>query len=718
MALFVFPPPSVDCPFPTVNYECAVNKTFLSSMLLVGLVGLAGCDSSSERAAGQASEEVPAAGQVAESPLSSGIEMQNIDTSVRPQDDFYLYVNGGWLKTHEIPPEKTAIGAFYDLRDKADEDVRAIIEDVAGRKDLKPGTDEQKVADLYRSWMDVERLNALGLKPIEADLAAIDALADASAVAAWLGRQQARGGPTALHFYVGVDAKDSERYAAHVWQGGLGLPDRDYYLEDSPRKQELRQKYVQHIERMLGLLGLDDTARRAQQVMAFETAIARLHWTRVQSRDSEKRYNKFSLQALKAQAPEFDWQAWLTALGVPGLDEIIVNQPDFVLGFGKLLAETDMDTVRNWLRWQLLEDSAHVLSEDIDKANFEFYGKVLSGQQERKPRWKRGVRVVNRTLGEVIGKLYVARHFKPEAKARMQELVENLRKAYAKSIDELEWMSPETKARAKAKLAAFTPKVGYPDRWEDYSALEIRADDLLGNLRRAAAVEHGKDLEKIGQPIRTWEWGMTPQTVNAYYSPTRNEIVFPAAILQPPFFNMEADDAVNYGGIGAVIGHEMGHGFDDQGSRYDGDGNLQNWWTEQDLEEFRQRTARLVEQYNGYYPFPDVHVNGELTLGENIGDLAGVTIALKAYRMALNGQEAPVIDGLTGMQRFFMGYAQIWRNKMREEALRNRLTTDPHSPGHYRANGPLSNVPEFYQTFDVQPGDEMYIPPEKRVKIW
>ncbi len=701
-----------------------MNKLTLT--MLAGVVALAGCGKSpapAEELQPEKPVQQPQSAQTQPDPKTvlkqiSGIDLQNMDPAVRPQDDFYLHVNGGWVKTHEIPPEKTVIGAFYDLRDKADEDVRAIIEEVAARPGLQPGSDEQKVADMYRAWMDTDRLNALGLKPIEADLAAIGQLASVADVARWMGEQQAHGGPTALHFYVSVDARDSEHYAAHLWQGGLGLPDRDYYLSDNPRKQELRQQYRQHIGKMLALAGLPEPEQAAEQIMAFETAIARLHWTRVQSRDSEKRYNKFTLEALKEQAPDFDWDAWLQGLGVQNLQAIIVNQPDFVQGFARLLKETPMATIHNWLRWQLLEDAASALSEEIDNANFEFYGKALSGQQEQKPRWKRGVRVVNGSLGEIIGKLYVARHFKPEAKARMRELVENLRKAYGESIDELEWMSAETKEKAKAKLAAFTPKIGYPDRWKDYSALEIRADDLIGNLRRAARVEHQQDVEKIGQTIRTWEWGMTPQTVNAYYSPTRNEIVFPAAILQPPFFNMEADDAVNYGGIGAVIGHEMGHGFDDQGSRYDGEGNLQNWWTEQDLQEFKKRTARLVEQYNGYYPFPDVHVNGELTLGENIGDLAGVTIALKAYRMALAGQEAPVIDGLTGMQRFFMGYAQIWRNKIREQALRNRLTTDPHSPGHYRANGPLSNVPEFYETFDVKPGDPMYIPPEQRVKIW
>ncbi|RMH47680.1 MAG: M13 family peptidase [Gammaproteobacteria bacterium] len=650
--------------------------------------------------------------------LSSGIELQYIDKSVRPQDDFYLYVNGGWLKTHEIPADKTAIGSFYSLRDKADEDVKAIIEELAARSDLKAGSDEQKIADMYRAFMNVDQLNELGLKPLAKEFGEIDKLSSYSDFEQYLAVLRTRGVSNPLLFYVSVDAKNAKQYAAHIWQGGLGLPDRDYYLSDKPRYQKLRKAYLAHLTAMFKLAGFSSPEKTAKDVFDFEKKLAELHWTRVESRDSEKRYNKFSREALKKFAPEFDWDGYFAALGVPDLDQVIINQPSFVRGFAELTIKTPLPVLKNYLRWLVLNDAASYLSQDFDKQNFEFYGKVLSGQQQQKPRWKRGVSLVNGTLGELVGKRYVARHFKPEAKARMTQLVENLRKAYAESIDQLDWMSEATKKQAKAKLAAFRPKIGYPDRWHDYSELQIRADDLIGNLRRVALDAHKKSIDKLDEPVRDWEWGMTPQTVNAYYSPTRNEIVFPAAILQPPFFNMEADDAVNYGGIGAVIGHEMGHGFDDQGSRYDGEGNLRNWWTKRDLEEFKKRTQQLVEQYNQYKPFPDVHVNGQLTLGENIGDLAGVTIAYKAYKMSLNGKPAPVIDGLTGDQRFFMGFAQIWRIKMREKALRNRIATDPHSPAHYRTIGPLSNVPEFYEAFDVKPGDKMYLPPEKRVKIW
>ncbi len=652
--------------------------------------------------------------------LAAGIEKANIDQSVRPQDDMYLHTNGAWLKTHEIPADKNAIGSFYDLRDKADEDVRSIIEELAKRNDLKPGTDEQKVADIFRSFMNTELLNQLGLKPIEPLLADVDAIKNLDDLARYIGKRQADGVETPLAFYIDIDDKDATKYAMSMWQSGLGLPDRDYYFNDGERFQKLRDGYVKHIANMFKLAGIADADAAAQRVMALETKLAQYHWTRVANRDSEKRYNKIAKDKLTELAPHFNWSQFFAAVGDDTSKEnyLIVNQPDFVQGFDKVLAETDLADWKTYFKFHTLSSFASYLSADFDQENFDFYGKQLSGSEEQRPRWKRGVAVANRSLGEVIGKVYVSRFFKPEAKARMSELVENLRTAYSKSIDELDWMSETTKKAAQEKLAAFTPKIGYPDRWEDYSSLEIKADDLVGNIIRSRVVSHQKQLAKLGDEIHKWEWGMTPQTVNAYYNPTMNEIVFPAAILQPPFFNMAADDAVNYGGIGAVIGHEMGHGFDDQGSRYDAHGNLRNWWTEQDLAEFKKRTKALVEQYSQYQVFDDLHVNGELTLGENIGDLSGVTIAYKAYKASLNGKEAPVIDGLTGDERFFYGFAQIWRNKIREESLRNRVATDPHSPGHFRAIGSLSNMPEFYQTFNVKPGDKMYIAPEKRVKIW
>ncbi len=650
--------------------------------------------------------------------LASGIEKANLDTSVRPQDNFYRYVNGNWLKSHDIPGDKTAIGSFYDLRDKADEDVKAIIEELAATENLKNGTDEQKVADIFRSYMDTEKRNSLGTQPIQPIFDAINKLNNKSELASFFGKYQAVGVGSPLAFYISVDAKDSASYATHIWQSGLGLPDKDYYFNETERFSELRAGYTAHIENMFNLAGLKNGKQAAQTIMALETKLAEFHWTKVQSRDSEKRYNKFAVNELNELTSAFDWSAYLTAQGVAEQKDIIINQPDFVEGFGDIFAKTSLADWQTYLTFHSLSNFASYLTTDIDNENFDFYSKQLSGREEQRPQWKRGVSVVNSNLGEVIGKVYVSRHFTPQAKARMSELVENLRSSYGNSINDLEWMSTDTKKAAHVKLAAFTPKIGYPDRWEDYSALTISSDDLIGNILRSSRLSNDKQVAKLSEATRKWEWHMTPQTVNAYYNPTVNEIVFPAAILQAPFFNMKADDAVNYGGIGAVIGHEMGHGFDDQGSKYDAEGNLRNWWTEQDLAEFAKRTKALVEQYDKYHVFDDLAVNGKLTLGENIGDLSGVTIAYRAYKTSLNGEEAPVLDGLTGDQRFFMGYAQIWRAKIVEKSARNRVATDPHSPAEFRALGSLSNMNEFYQAFDVKEGDAMYIAPEKRVKIW
>ncbi|GAA6139461.1 M13 family peptidase [Arenicella sp. 4NH20-0111] len=653
-----------------------------------------------------------------ESALTSGIDQSNMDKTVRPQDNFYRYINGAWLDKKEIPADKTAIGSFYDLRDTADEDVKAIIESVSSSRDLKVGTDEQRVADLFKSFMNTELVNEKGVSPVQAWLDKVAAIKDKSELAAFFGEYGYLGFTNPLGLWVGVDAKDSTQYAVHVWQGGLGLPDQDYYFNETERFEKLRVGYADHIEKMHDLVGWKGGKEAAQSIMALETSLAKHHWTRVESRDSEKRYNKFETSNLSSVTDKFDWQSFLKAQGIADQKDIIINQPSFIKGFGDVFEATDLETWKTYLNFHMVSTFASYLSEDIDNENFDFFSRQLRGRMEQQPRWKRGVSVVNRNLGEVIGKLYVAKHFAPEAKSRMTDLVENLRAAYGKSIDGLEWMSEDTKKAAHVKLAAFTPKIGYPDRWEDYSKLSIDSADLLGNLIRSRQVAESKQLEKLGGPIRKWEWGMTPQTVNAYYNPTVNEIVFPAAILQPPFFNMQADDAVNYGGIGAVIGHEMGHGFDDQGSKYDAKGNLRNWWTESDLAEFKKRGKNLIEQYAAYEVFEGLHVNGELTLGENIGDLSGVTIAYKAYKASLKGKEAPVIDGLTGDQRFFMGFAQIWRSKIVEESMRNRVATDPHSPGEFRALGSLSNMDEFYEAFGVKEGDAMYLPPEKRVKIW
>ncbi len=687
-------------------------KHIITSAVCTSLLFIAGC---SDNTSTKAATEAPAMQKTA---LSSGIDKANMDLAVRPQDNFYRHVNGAWLNTNEIPGDKTSIGSFYDLRDEADDNVKVIIEELAATKNLKMGSDEQKVADLFRSFMDTETRNLAGTAPVQAIFDRINALKDKNDLATFFAEHQKMGINSPLAFYISVDAKDSTRYATHVWQNGLGLPDRDYYFNETERFVKLRAGYLAHIENMFNLAGLNDGKAAAETIMALETKLAGFHWTKVESRDSTKRYNKFNVSDLNTVTDAFNWTAYLAAQGVSAQTDLIVNQPSFVKGFGETLAATPLTDWQTYLTFHTLSNFAGSLTKALDDENFDFFSKQLSGREEQRPMWKRGVAVVNSNLGEVIGKVYVGRHFKPEAKTRMTQLVENLRGAYGASIDELEWMSEATKKAAHVKLASFDPKIGYPNKWEDYSALMIKSDDLVGNKIRSGTVAHEKEVAKLGGPIDRQEWGMTPQTVNAYYNPTKNEIVFPAAILQPPFFNLAADDAVNYGGIGAVIGHEMGHGFDDQGSKYDGDGNMRNWWTDEDLAAFKVRTDNLVAQYSQYAVFDDLHVNGELTLGENIGDLSGVTIAYKAYKASLNGKSAPVIDGLTGDQRFFMGYAQVWRVKMVEKSLRNRVATDPHSPGEFRALGSLSNMPEFYSAFDVKEGDAMYIAPEKRVKIW
>ena len=659
-----------------------------------------------------------ACGQQTEAPLTSGIELTNMDTSVRPQDDFFRYVNGTWLDTTEIPADRTNTGIVMDLRDKAREDVLAIIEDVSSRTDLEDGTDEQKVADLYNSYMDTERLEELGMSPLEDELARIDAVADKDELSAYFARSEILGGGGPFSLQIWVDAKESTRYVTYMSQSGLGLPDRDYYFNEDDHSVGLRGAYVDHVEKMFGLAAFDDPAGSAEMLMALETELAANHWTRVENRDSEKTYNKFATDELGTLGDGVGWPAFLAEAGIGSQKDVIVEQPSYFEGFNKIFASTSLEDWKIFMRWKLLDNYARYLDAGLDNQNFEFFGRTLQGQQEQRPRWKRAVDVVNGSLGEVVGKVYVSRHFPPEAKARMGELVANLSAAYGEAIDGLEWMGPETKAAAQVKLEKFTSKIGYPDRWEDYSKLDIVPGDLVGNIMRVNRFEFELFRDRLGGPIQKWIWVIPPQTVNAGYIPTQNEIIFPAAILQPPFFNMEADDAANYGAIGAVIGHEMGHGFDDQGSKFDGDGNLHNWWTEQDQEEFKERTQALVDQFAKFEVFDDLNVNGELTLGENIGDLAGLTIAYRAYKMSLDGREAPVLDGMAGDQRFFMGFGQVWKKKSTDEALRNQVMTDPHSPAEFRVKGPLPNMPEFVAAFDVQDGDGMFLQPEERVKIW
>ncbi|HVL83135.1 MAG TPA: M13-type metalloendopeptidase [Pseudonocardia sp.] len=644
----------------------------------------------------------------------SGLDLRWVDPATRPQDDLFGHVNGRWLATHEIPDDRAQDGAFRALRDRAEADVRAIVEGAAD----EPGPDAHRVADLYASFMDVERVERLGVAPLRPRLDEIAAAPDRATLAAVLGRRQREGAAALFGAFVSTDAKDSTRYLVHLSQSGLGLPDESYYREDG--YAPIRAAYVEHLARLAELVGLP--REHAETVMELETALAAESWDRVTNRDAEKTYTLMTLAQLREHAPGFDWDAWLTALGAPesAFDEIVVRQPSFVAAAARLWAQRPIEQWRAWLAIHTASACAEYLSSAVVEEHFAFHGRTLSGTPQLRERWKRGVSLVEGALGEAVGQLYVQRHFPASAKARMEELVAHLVEAYRQSITALDWMGPATRERALAKLARFTPKIGYPEKWKDYSALEVRADDLLGNVARAGAWRTDFELAKIGRPVDRDEWLMTPQTVNAYYHPRMNEIVFPAAILQPPFFDADADDAANYGGIGAVIGHEIGHGFDDQGSRYDGDGNLTDWWDAADRAEFDRRAQALIAQYDALSPRGlDGHtVNGALTVGENIGDLGGLTIALKAYRIATAGAEPPVLDGLTGLQRVLVGWAQIWRAATRDAEAVRRLAVDPHSPPDLRCNAVVTNLDAFHEAFDVREGDALHTPPEQRVRIW
>lgn len=676
--------------------------------LLIGATALlfvAACGSSTEDPA----QTEPA--------LVSGIDVEYIDTTVKPGDDFFAYVNGGWLANNEIPADRSRYGTFAVLRDEAQANVKTIIEKSASG-DFAIGSDEQKVGDLYRSFLDWDTRNVRGVEPLQAELDRIDSIADYDDLAVYFAETSKRGLSAPFDIGQYADFKDPNTYMIYAWQGGIGLPDREYYTLEDDKSVVLREKYVAHIEKMFELAGFDNGAEASKTIMALETRIAKEHKLKEETRDMVALYNKYPLDELDELMPNFNWDGLLEEAGLTELDGLVVAMPEYMAALDEIIISTDLETWKTYFCWSALNQTATRLTQAIDQQNFEFFGKTLQGTPEQRPMWRRGVTIVNGNLGEVVGKVYVKEHFPPEAKERMLTLVGNLINAYEKSITELEWMTEETKVEALDKLSKFTPKIGYPDEWRDYSALDIEGDDIYGNLERAALANYQRALDRQGGPVDRNEWNMTPQTVNAYYNPPLNEIVFPAAILQPPFFNFEADDAVNYGAIGAVIGHEIGHGFDDSGSTFDGDGVLRNWWTDEDRTEFEKRTARLIDQYSAFKPFDDLSVNGEFTLGENIGDLGGISIGLLAYQMSLNGEEAPVIDGFTGVQRVFLGYSQVWRGKYRDEALRVQIATDPHSPSRYRANGAVRNVPEFYEAFNVAEGDAMYLPPEERVKIW
>ena len=647
----------------------------------------------------------------------SGIELQYMDTSVAPGDDFFRYVNGKWLKTTDIPADKSNYGTFGILSDEAQDNVRKIIE-ASATGDFVEGSDEQKVGDLYKSYMDFDTRDARGVAPLKPELERIRAISSYDDLASYFAGANKRGYSMPFNTTQDADMKDPGFYGIYVFQNGLGLPDREYYLKDDPKSAELRQKYVVHIAKMFEIAGLDDGAAAADTIMALETRLAGQQMKKEDVRNPVANYNKVAVADLPGLMPHFDWTDYLAEAGMSDLGSVIVYMTDYMKALDGIIVDTDLDTWKTYLTWAVLNGAAGRLDKQLDEQNFDFYGKTLQGTEQQEELWRRAVEAVNGNLGELVGKVYVKEYFPPEAKERMLTLVGNLIGAYRQSIGELDWMSDDTRAKALEKLSKFTPKIGYPDKWRDYSAVDIEPDDLFGNVERATLAEYQRELDRQGGPVDRSEWGMTPQTVNAYYNPMMNEIVFPAAILQPPFFNMQADDAVNYGAIGAVIGHEIGHGFDDQGSRFDGDGVLRNWWTDEDRAEFERRTGKLVAQYSAFHPFDDLNVNGEYTLGENIGDLGGITIALLAYKMSLNGKEAPVIDGFTGVQRVFLGYGQVWRRKYRDAELRRRIAIDPHSPAEYRANGAVRNVPEFYKAFNVTPDNALYLPPDERVKIW
>ncbi len=651
--------------------------------------------------------------------MKSGIATEYIKGSIRPQDDLFRHVNGKWLDEAVIPADRSSDGAFYWLRELSEKQVRAIIEDLS-QGVATPGSAAQKIGDLFRSFMDEAAIESAGIAPIRTDLDRALGITSLNEFITVMGDLESRGGAGLFYSFITTDNKESTKNIAYLGQSGLSLPDEAYYREDD--YAEIRTAFVAHIEKMFSLAGLADGAAHAARILDLETELATHHWDQVKDRDATLTYNKYSFEALCTLLPTEFWNTWMAASKTPSkiLNEVVLRQPSFFTGLGEMLATFDCAKWSSWLTWQVLSGSAPYLNSALVEENFAFYGTTLSGTPELKARWKRGVALVEGGLGEAVGQIFVERHFPPAAKERMVELVANLTEAYRVDIAALDWMSEATKNKAFEKLNKFTPKIGYPDKWRDYSSLQITPTDLIANLNAIAVFQQEFEYAKIGSPVDRSEWFMFPQTVNAYYNPGMNEIVFPAAILQPPFFDLEADDAANYGGIGAVIGHEIGHGFDDQGAKYDGDGNLEDWWSAQDLAKFQERAGVLIKQYDTLAPeeTPDTFVNGALTIGENIGDLGGLTIAYKAYQLSLGGKEAPVIDGLTGYQRLFYGWAQVWRGKVRPEEMKRRIATDPHSPSEFRCNQIVSNLNEFYEAFDLTPTDALYRAPEERVRIW
>ncbi|MFM7783405.1 MAG: M13 family metallopeptidase [Gammaproteobacteria bacterium] len=687
-------------------------------------LALAGCGKEADAPAAPLAEAaaVPATAPVAEAhaPYANpmGIDRSGFDETVRPQDDFFRYVNGGWLARTDIPADRTWWGVAPELRALSEERQRTIIEEMAARADLGEGSVARKVGDFFASLSNQSLVEGKGTAPLAATLAEIDAIDSPEALAAHFGRTNMRPGRAPVAVGVVQDPAGEDRYVAYLWQSGLGLPDRDYYLRDDEKFRAIREGYPRYVATMLQLGGFGGTPEQGAGVMAIEMRLAEAHWPTEENRDLRKLHNMVATADLAKTAPGIPWKAYLDAAGIGDRPELMAAQLSYVKGLGEIVGAFPLAAWKDYLRFHVLNEAAPWLSSEFEQAHFAFMQKELLGLTEIAPEWKRAVRAIDGLVGEAVGQVYVERYFPPEHKAEMVALVDNLLEAFRLGITELAWMSEATRAKAEEKRARMVAKIGYPDSWRDYSALEIRADDPLGNLQRATEFEQRFQLARLDQPIDRKEWGMTPQTVNAYHQPLMNEIVFPAGYLQPPNFNMAADPAVNYGAIGYTIGHEIGHAFDDKGRAFDAFGKLHDWWTEEDSRQYETRAGKLVTQYEAFSPIEGMTVNGKLTLGENIADLTGITIAWRAYQASLAGKEVPVIDGLTGAQRFFIGFAQGERAKMRDELMRNMLVSDPHSPPEFRVIGVLRNFDPFYETFGVKEGDGMYLPPEERVRIW
>jgi putative endopeptidase len=700
-----------------MNYKLTIT--------LAVLIGLYGCQQEADQAAVAQQAEpkaAPATAAVEAAPavveLSSGIDKSGFNEAVRPQDDFFDYVNSTWVDNTEIPSDKARWGTFDALAEQSQRDVRTLVEEVSAAENVETGTPTQKIRDFYNVYMEAESATARGLEAIRADLDSIATIEDMDGVYSAFSSLGVYDVTTPIGFGIFSDMKDPDVNGIYMVQAGLTLPDRDYYLKDDEQFVKGRQLYMDYVTNVFELAGFEGGADRAERMLALETSLAEVMWTKEENRDWSKRYNPMKIDELNELTPQVNWKVLFETAQFPVDATFLVSQPSFFEAAGKIFADTSLETWKDYLNFQTISQFSPVMGDQYEQLSFNFYSKGLRGVADPEPRWKRAVDSVNGNMGELLGQLYIEKHFQAESKERMDIMIQNLIKAYEVSIKDLEWMSDDTKRQALDKLHKFTPKIGYPDKWIDYTKLEVVEGDLMANVKNGATFAYNRQIDKLDKPVDRTEWGMTPQTVNAYYSPVLNEIVFPASILQPPFFNVNADEAANYGGIGAAIGHEIGHGFDDSGRRFDGDGVLRDWWTEEDTEKFTVRKNALAAQYDGYEVVDGLTINGQFTSGENIGDLGGLSIAYLAYKMSLDGKEAPVIDDWTGDQRFFLGWAQVWRSKSRDEESKRRLTVDPHSPPKFRANGAAVNVPAFYAAFDVKEGDGMYLAPEDRVKIW